>query len=141
MVHQILYVSNATKEVLCDVEIDKIVSTAQSFNIQADITGILLLRSGVFLQLLEGKKPIIESLFQKICHDKRHANIIQLFSIDSPKRVFPDWSMGFKKLGDLDIKMINEILSWNKLISNAGKIDEKLILQMLSRFNKVPQAV
>lgn len=42
--------------------------------------------------------------------------------------------MGFCELGDLDVKMVIEVLSWNKLINAATDIDSNLILHMLERF-------
>ena len=42
--------------------------------------------------------------------------------------------MAGRKLEGLEVKAINEVLSWNKLITAAKEIDKNRILQMLKRF-------
>jgi hypothetical protein len=134
MVHQLFYVSSANSDNVTDAMVNEIIKKALVNNLALDITGILLFKKGMFAQLLEGPKANVEALFDKIQKDKRHSNIINFFKIDGNERIFPKWRMGFKEIGDLELKMINEILSWNKLISQAEKIDNNLILTMLKRF-------
>lgn len=131
--YKLFYVSNATDE-LKDNGIDTILEASRKNNPAQGITGILLFRSGIFLQLLEGEKAAVDALYEKIQKDPRHSNVINLFTIEDEKRLFDDWAMGFCELGDLDVKMVIEVLSWNKLINAATDIDSNLILHMLERF-------
>lgn len=131
--YQILYVSKATEQ-LDSKTINDIVSAANVYNSRNNISGILMFRAGIFLQLLEGEKSQIEALFAKIEKDPRHSNIVRIFSIEENERLFPIWAMAFHEVSDLDIKMVNEFLSWNKLIAAAKDLDNNLILHMLSRF-------
>lgn len=95
-----------------------------------------MVRGGVFLQLLEGEESAVESLYQKITSDPRHQHVTRIFLVRDGERVFPNWSMGFKRIEDLDLEVINEFMSWNRLIENAREIDQHLILHMLKRFSQ-----
>ena len=132
-VHQLFYVSSAAGFVT-EITIDEILEKARDFNEKNGITGVLLFRAGIFLQLLEGEQDIIQALFNLIEKDKRHENVVKLFDTDGNQRLFEDWSMGYRKVEDLDVKFVNEILSWNKLIEASPGLDNKLILEVLSRF-------
>lgn len=132
---QLFYISKAGPTIDQN-EIDSILAKARSFNSSQNIGGILLYRAGIFLQLLEGEPAPVNALYEKISKDKRHSNVIKMFEVEGNPRIFNDWSMGFCELGDLQVKMINEVLSWNKLISNSEKIDNQLILKMLTRFKE-----
>jgi hypothetical protein len=136
MIHQLFYVSSIKSNSKNESLVDEIVRKALTNNPRDDITGILLLKGGVFLQLLEGPVEKVQSLFKKIERDPRHSNVIRLFEVCENERIFPLWSMGFKELTDLDFKMVNEILSWNKLLSGSGRIDNVLIRTMLKKFSE-----
>lgn len=132
-VHQLFYVSSAAAGIT-DQQIDQILNKSHEYNPKHQITGVLLFRGGIFLQLLEGAQADVEALFAKIKKDTRHANIISLFGVSNNERIYSDWSMAYRKLEDIDIKFVNEILSWNKLINASRELDNHLILHMLSRF-------
>ncbi len=132
--HQLFYVSSARNGITSE-DIADIIKSATKYNIENELTGILLYRGGIFLQLLEGDEMAIKSLFEtKIKTDNRHSNIVEFFYIPAETRLFNKWSMAFLEVSEFDIKMVNQILSWNKLISKAKEIDNNLILQMLESF-------
>ena len=62
-IFQIVYVSYATEEFLKDPmdNVDDIIQTAKELNAEKNITGLLLYRQGVFLQLLEGNRDDVYS--------------------------------------------------------------------------------
>ncbi len=121
-IFQTLYVSRANKENDSN-SVDSIVSAARDYNSKNNITGILLFRAVVFLQLLEGEKSKVEPLLKKIEKDPRHSNVIRIFEIEENPRIFSDWAMGYHQVSDLDVKMVNEFLTWNKLISAAKDLE------------------
>lgn len=132
-IYQLVYVCNATDGVGYN-DIDDILKSARTYNPSQEITGILLYRGGIFLQLLEGEKDKVNILFQKIKADKRSSNEIILIEKETNSRIYNDWSMGYRELTELDINMVNEILSWTKLINAAKDIDQHLILHIIERF-------
>ncbi|WP_187432102.1 hypothetical protein ROLI_030810 [Roseobacter fucihabitans] len=70
-----------------------ILATSRQRNTRDDITGALICRSDVFLQLLEGPAVQVEATFQRICRDDRHLEITKLASGSVEDRLFPDWAM------------------------------------------------
>lgn len=134
-VYQVSYVSSAAKSV-GEADIKDIIAHSRKMNPVRGITGVLLYRGGIFLQLLEGDQAEVSKIYEKIEKDPRHTNVIKLFEEIKNPRIYSDWSMAYKELTDLDLKLVNEILSWNSLISAAKTIDNHLILHLFSKFKR-----
>lgn len=134
-VYQLSYVSSAVQSLVLK-DIEDILAHAQKFNAIRGITGMLLYRGGIFLQILEGNRQEVAQIYKKIEKDSRHTKVKLLFEEENNPRVFADWSMAYKEISDLDLELINEILSWNDLITTAKNIDNHLILHMFGRFKK-----
>ena len=62
-------------------------------NQKGSITGSLLCRADIYLQLLEGPKENILKTFEKIQNDDRHLDIMILLEEETHDRLFPDWAM------------------------------------------------
>ncbi len=124
---QIVYLSFATRELKAnsDQQIDKILDEAQAHNAKKGITGQLIYRGGIFLQLLEGDKKPVEQLLGRILLDnKRHENLKVLLRQPMRKRAFPDWSMAYKKLDNVALDLVNSIVPWQKLIRRSPGNDD-----------------
>jgi hypothetical protein len=83
-------------------DITDILTTARKFNASQEITGMLLYRTGYFIQALEGEADRVKALYEKIANDPRHKNVLLIYNNPIQKRAFGDWSMGFKNLADVD---------------------------------------
>ncbi len=70
-----------------------ILSAARRNNPQLGITGALICRHDLYLQLIEGPAEAIDTLYARICEDDRHANVELLLSEDMGERLFPNWAM------------------------------------------------
>lgn len=70
-----------------------ILATSRSRNARDNITGALICRSDIFLQLLEGPKAQVEATYERICADDRHLEVTPLVSDTVEDRLFPDWAM------------------------------------------------
>jgi hypothetical protein len=70
-----------------------ILSDARRLNAANDVTGALICRADLYLQLLEGPKPAVEATFARIARDDRHLEVQRLVSRPIEKRLFPDWAM------------------------------------------------
>ena len=114
------YLSFATRNLKanCDEEIQKILETARTHNAERNITGQLVYRSGIFLQLLEGEKTEVTSLLGRILLDSgRHENIKILLNQPMKDQIFPDWSMAYKNLDNAALDIVNCIVPWQKLVT------------------------
>ena len=57
------------------------------------ITGALVCRQDLYLQLIEGEAAAIDALFERIATDDRHLNVKLLRRATVAARMFPDWAM------------------------------------------------
>jgi Sensors of blue-light using FAD len=76
-----------------DLTLSGILNSARLNNERDGITGALICREDLFLQLLEGPRPAVLAAFERIRRDDRHTEIITLISDDVETRLFPDWAM------------------------------------------------
>lgn len=70
-----------------------ILSAARRNNPRDGITGALVCRQDIYLQLIEGPAEAIDALYARICEDDRHANVELLLSEEMGERLFPNWAM------------------------------------------------
>lgn len=134
---QIAYMSFATDQFNAKTDIDDILAKAKKYNEQANLTGILLYKGGVFLQLLEGDEDEVLKLFGKIGLDMRHEGLKILVKQESDTRLFPNWTMGFKRIDSIELDVINAILPWGKIIEDTQKgkqINSSKIVELLRKF-------
>lgn len=90
-VHQLVY--NSRPFGFDEAMLNGILTGARHFNAAHDITGALICRHDLFLQLLEGPHDIVESLYQRIAVDVRHIEVEKLVERQVNGRMFPKWSM------------------------------------------------
>ncbi len=70
-----------------------ILSAARRNNPQWEITGALICRHDVYLQLIEGPSASIRELYARILDDDRHTDVRLLLEEDMGQRLFPAWAM------------------------------------------------
>jgi hypothetical protein len=99
MLFQLAYMSK-TEERWDRTDLLELLRLSHAKNPALGITGILLFRDGMFVQLLEGGRDEVEALYDTIRADVRHKDVTTLWRIESDSRWFADWSMGFRDLED-----------------------------------------
>jgi len=72
-------------------------------NERQDLTGMLLFKDGLFLQVLEGSEKDVDEIYRSIYLDERNSGhyLIERKPID--ERNFPDWRMGFENLSSRNL--------------------------------------
>ena len=121
---QVAYLSFATLEFKLDPKngIEKILNTARLNNEKKAITGQLVYRGGIFMQLLEGERESVSDLLGRIVLDSsRHENVRVVLNQPMVKRVFPDWSMAYRGLDHAAIERANLTVPWQKLIELSSR--------------------
>ncbi|MNB62335.1 Blue light- and temperature-regulated antirepressor YcgF [compost metagenome] len=68
--------------------LEEMVAAANIKNGESDVTGILLFNGTHFFQLLEGPEESVFRIYNNICHDKRHYNLVELLCDYAPSRRF-----------------------------------------------------
>lgn len=76
-----------------DAMLGGILVQARRNNPRNDITGCLICRQDLYLQLLEGPDAAIDVLYDKIKADDRHLAVELLSKAPVTARMFPDWAM------------------------------------------------
>lgn len=73
--------------------LSNILNKARSKNARDDVTGALICRADLYLQLLEGPKDEVEAAYARIEDDDRHLEVKRLIQRPIETRMFPGWAM------------------------------------------------
>lgn len=89
---KLAYVSVASRT-LSSVDLQNILETAITRNRDDEITGILLFNGTNFMQVLEGPEAKVKQVFEDICKDDRHRNVVVIYSEKTSMREFDEAPM------------------------------------------------
>jgi EAL domain-containing protein (putative c-di-GMP-specific phosphodiesterase class I) len=95
--YSLLYVSQATRP-MKESELRALLDKSREFNRAQGLTGFLLYFNASFMQILEGQRSRIQAVLERIQRDPRHHDLRVVFESGIDKRVFVDWSMGFRDM-------------------------------------------
>jgi hypothetical protein len=100
---RLVYASHAVRAI-DDGFIKSICEVASSRNAAQGITGVLCTQQGqeVFLQVLEGSRADVNTLYASIVRDTRHRDVTLLSYEEIEQRHFASWRMGM-----VDLKRIH----------------------------------
>lgn len=73
--------------------LDSILAQSRRCNTRDGLTGALICRGDIYLQLLEGEADAIDATYARIVRDDRHLEINRLSYEVATKRLFPAWAM------------------------------------------------
>lgn len=118
MDHCIVYFSTA-RWLFQEEDLSAILRQSRHNNATTGITGVLLYVRGGIIQVLEGKKEVVEALYQRIKQDQRHINVTQVLNRIITQRLFSDWTMGYETITESQLEEI-------RLATNVG--DDGMLL-------------
>jgi len=101
--HELIYVSLATRE-MSPEDLIELLQQSREKNARLNVTGLLVYHRREFMQLLEGSKADIFSLYDTICRDDRNQQNRLLWDGPMTQRAFADWSMAFIAPDKLDLE-------------------------------------
>ena len=107
--YELIYCSKAVSDI-SETDIANILQTARSFNSKNNITGCLLYYKHEFVQILEGEKSIIKTLYSAIEKDPRHNRVTLLAEGEKQERFFDNWNMAYHKINADDFDNIENLL-------------------------------
>lgn len=73
--------------------LDDILIASRRRNRPDGITGCLICRADLYVQLLEGERAAVTRTFGRILRDDRHIDVRIVWCGDAVARLFPDWDM------------------------------------------------
>ena len=101
MLVRLLYVSQPVGPVTTTMT-SLILEKSKSYNKRENITGILCQGSGLWMQILEGKRSKVNVLYSRIMSDRNHHNVELLSMEEITQRRFGEWSMALVYLSKDD---------------------------------------
>jgi EAL domain-containing protein (putative c-di-GMP-specific phosphodiesterase class I) len=129
----LIYASAATGE--CGItELTEILKSSRRNNERMGITGMLLHQDGNFLQVLEGEAEVVDSLYETIALDHRHAQVTQILRQKISNRSFSHWSMGFADVSADEIANIEATNDFFQEGSCFAQLSPGKVLKLLDAF-------
>lgn len=115
------------------IELARILEQSRRNNEHDGITGALVMNESYFLQVIEGSRPIINALLQKLVQDERHfsLNIVEYQEIE--QRYWSKWSMQYLTLSNQhkeDILKFSPSAEFNPYLMSPSQI--RLFIEALS---------
>jgi Sensors of blue-light using FAD len=101
MLVRLMYASRAA-EPLGIAALTSILRRSHAHNPAAGITGVLCHSGRIFLQVLEGGRAQVSTLYNRIAADPRHTDVVLLTYDEIEERSFAGWSMGMVDMSRLN---------------------------------------
>jgi Sensors of blue-light using FAD len=141
MLVRLLYVSRLADPSKPEV-IDGILSDSRKHNPELGITGILCYGAGIFLQAIEGGRSQVSELYNHICKDKRHKDVVLLDFQEILERRFGGWTMGQVNLAKLNTSIVLKYSERPELDPYAvsGKVSLALLEELMATASIIGRA-
>ena len=97
MLTQLIYISRAVGPQTTTVT-SQILETARAFNKSHGLTGVLCQGKGLYVQVLEGERSVVNRLYRRIAADSRHVDAEIVLFGEIKNRQFKEWSMALVNL-------------------------------------------
>ena len=133
MLVRLLYASRAVPAVDQE-ELLAILKKSKANNPKAGVTGVLCFSEGVFMQVLEGGRNAVNTLYNRIAADARHSEVVLLNYEEISERRFGGWSMGQVNMSRLNPALLLKYSECAKLDPYAvsGKISMALFDELVA---------
>jgi len=115
-----------------DTILSQILLTARRNNANAHVTGCLICRGDLYLQLLEGPDEAINRLYDSILQDDRHLEVTRRMERETDTRLFGAWAMRDDPA---------QSWLWTKAEVDAGALNQADPAAFLAIFERVTQQI
>lgn len=115
-------------------DLGRILNASLRNNARDNVTGALILDRGRFVQVLEGKRSVLDQVFRRIRHDMRHEKVTLAEFTEIPDREFGNWAMAYADaaragdsgppLIDLEVAPASVLLEKIRRVTRSGVIAE-----------------
>jgi Sensors of blue-light using FAD len=141
MLVRLLYVSRLADPSKPE-HIDEILATSRAHNPASGITGILCYGAGIFLQAIEGGRGAVSELYNHICKDTRHKDVVLLDFEEISERRFGGWTMGQVNLAKLNTSIVLKYSERPELdpYGVSGKVSLALLEELMATASIIGRA-
>ncbi len=101
MLVRLMYASRSAESVNHE-SLAAILRKSMANNPGTGVTGVLCFSGSIFLQVLEGGRSQVSTLYNKITRDPRHHDVVLLSYEEISERSFAGWAMGQVNLNRLN---------------------------------------
>lgn len=116
---RLVYASTSTsKPADIRADLSNIISSAQRFNAQHNICGVLYYGNGFFFQCVEGSRADVANLYERLLKDSRHKDVNLLKLEDIPLLSFENWQLKYV-LHDEEVQSFFNSRQWEQFYPYA----------------------
>ena len=137
MITHLLYRS-VSKGELPTKQLQAILEKSKANNARDEISGILVYRGKMFLQLIEGSDAAVAKTFARIRTDNRHYDVGIMMKIETEARIFPHWTMGIPEAENA--KTFDTLKAVIDATFKTGRQDRTTIVTVLKNFSAADSA-
>ena len=105
MLVRLLYASRSVRPIAAEV-VESILAQSRKHNPEMGVTGILCQSGEVFMQVLEGGRGAVNTLYNQIVRDNRHDDVCVLHYEEVVERRFAGWTMGQVNLAKVNPSLL-----------------------------------
>ncbi|MBK1724709.1 phosphate-starvation-inducible PsiE family protein [Thiocystis violacea] len=134
---QITYISSAT-EPMSTPALLSLLQSCRENNAGRGVTGMLFHCNGTFLQVLEGEERVIDELLDIIEQDPRHTGMQVIQRKEIKHRQYSDWSMGFQRVSERDLRQIEGLRDFSEKDFNADYLGQQsaVVQSLMDHFRR-----
>ncbi len=129
-IYEITYCSVASQDLGVE-DIENILHEAEKRNSENNVTGCLLYHNQEFIQILEGEKERVQSIYGKIARDRRHTAAVVLAEGKKEKRAFESWNMAYQELSDTEARQLSQKLFVENFVTFSKLAEKETVPVML----------
>lgn len=133
MEHCIVYFSSWT-EPFREEDLSTVLKQSRRNNDKTGITGVMLYVRGSVIQVLEGEKEALDTLYQRIERDPRHTNVSPVLNRPITQRLFAAWSMGYETISARQLEEIKAIVDLDSDDGIVTTPNDHIILKTIKVF-------
>lgn len=111
-----------------DAMLAGILLDARRCNARDGVTGLLICRADLYLQLLEGPEAQVDAAYRRIAKDDRHTDLTLLSRRTTSHRLFPRWAMRDDPARSW---------LWTKAEVDAGALERASATEVLGVFERI----
>lgn len=103
-------------------------------NGNSGVTGVMLYVRGSIVQVLEGEKDTVETLYGRIEQDRRHKDVIRVLNRPIEQRLFSNWTMGYETITARQLKEINNVVNLDTTDGKDSEPLDNIVLKTIKLF-------
>ena len=133
MEHCIVYFSSSVDS-LDENDLAAILEQSRQNNSKLGITGVMLYVRGSIVQVLEGAKLAVDTLFERIQHDNRHKDVMAVLNRPIAQRQFGNWAMGYETLTTRQLEELKAVVDLDNPEGMGSQANDPILLRLIKVF-------